>query len=131
MTLTYENLYKNDVNAVYLRKYLYKERTNVFSYYILSACLFSQPLLFLEWCDDNNLSFMKFKQTEKNLESFFTFIKERYNQQDFLLKLRDSERILRNIKYSNKKDSTTKTDNSIIRRFFLMNTLRMTLIQMG
>lgn len=132
MTLTYENLYKNDVNAVYLRKYLYRERTNVFSYYILTACLFSEPLLFLEWCDNNNLSFMKFKQTEKNLDHFLTFIKERYNQKDFLLKLRDSERILRDIKYSNNKESTTKTDNSMmIRRFFLMNTLRMTLIQMG
>ena len=134
MTLSYENLYNNEVNAVYLRKYLYKENTNVFSYYILSACLFSQPLLFLEWCDVNNLSFMKFKQTEKNLDHFLTFIKERYNQEDFLLKLRDSERILRNVKYSNQKTGDIKKNtynSSVIRRFFLMNTLRMTLIQMG
>ena len=56
------------------RKEDYKEDSNVFCYYILTACLMNDYLSFLMWCHANNPTFIKFKDTSKNLDAFTKLI---------------------------------------------------------
>jgi len=128
MTLKYENIIDNNASSTYLRNFLYKEKTNVFAYYILSSILFSSPCNFLKWCDENNLSFIRFKNTKPNLESFYKLICLNYNKEEFLSKLRDCERIIKNTILNVTSD---KKNNNIERRFFILNTLRMSLVEMA
>ena len=55
---------------MYLRKNLYREDTNVFSYYILTAILLNDYYGFMRWCEKNNIGFIRFNSTEKNLRDF-------------------------------------------------------------
>lgn len=48
----------------------YREKSNVFCYYILTSVLINNYLEFFIWCDANNNNFIKFKNTEQNLQSF-------------------------------------------------------------
>jgi hypothetical protein len=52
----------------------YKEESNIFCYYILTAALFNNYLHFLDWCDEHNTNLFKFKKTQKNIKSFVDLI---------------------------------------------------------
>ena len=45
---------------------LYKENTNVFSYYILKSILMSNYDGFMKWCFDSNMNFISFKKQIKS-----------------------------------------------------------------
>jgi hypothetical protein len=84
MGLTYEDLYSDNEVSKTARDNLYKEHTNVFSYYILTTVLLNNYIGFLEWCNDNNLELIKFNRTQRNIDSFFDFIKINYNSKNLL-----------------------------------------------
>jgi len=104
MGLDYESLYNNDDIS---RKFLYKEKTNVFSYYILKCLLLNKYEIFLKLCNKgkNILDF-------KNVTHFFEFVKKHYNDNLFLEDLKKVKRLY-------------KTPPP-----FLQNTMRMTILEM-
>ena len=70
MGMTYTQLYSRDIemgNSI-VRKYLYREKTNVFAYYIIKTVLLYFHVQFMNWCDiHNGLLLIKFRQTRLNL----------------------------------------------------------------
>jgi len=83
MGLTYDDLHSSDEKSAYLRKNFYREKTNVFAYYVLTAVFMDNYLGFLQWCADNNTSFMQFNCTHKNMEKFSKFIEDNYDSETF------------------------------------------------
>ena len=79
MGLTYKDLYKKTSISENMRKTLYKEDTNVLSYYIITLILLNNYQGFLGWCKKNNFSLLDFKKTIGNQEHFCNFIKKNYN----------------------------------------------------
>ena len=63
MGLRYENLYKVDAVSTSFRKVLYKEDTNVLSYYILKTILLFNNDEFLRWCFMYNNNIVRFDKT--------------------------------------------------------------------
>ena len=61
----------------------YKEDSNVFCYYILTACLMNDYSGFIEWCHINNPDFIKFRDTDKNVEAFAMLIMEKLEDPTF------------------------------------------------
>jgi len=82
----------------------YREKSNIFCYYILTAALFNNYLHFLDWCEENNTNLFKFKKVEKNIKSFV----------DLILRECDS--------------SSFKSSLSCINKYNKNNSLKMTII---
>tara|TARA_R110002074_G_scaffold47444_1_gene121647 strand:+ start:1670 stop:2914 length:1245 start_codon:yes stop_codon:yes gene_type:complete len=83
MGLTYDDLHSSKEKSAYLRKNFYREKTNVFAYYVLTAVFMDNYLGFLQWCDDNNTAFMQFNCTHKNMENFSKYIEDNYDSKSF------------------------------------------------
>ena len=110
MGLTYDLLIMKDTENVVNK--LYKEKTNVFAYYILKFIVIYDHVGFLSWCKKNNPHWIKFLQTRENLESFFNYIKKIYKRRDLL-------NLIRSVEMFYKKEKSTQ----------LKQTLRMTLTE--
>ena len=67
-----------------LTKILYKEKTNVFCYYILKSLLLYFSDDFVKWCANNNTALLDFNKNPQNIQSFFLFILSKYNSPIFL-----------------------------------------------
>ena len=135
MNLEYLNLYeKTDVSAN-LRNTLYKENTNVLSYYVITAIMIFNYQSFLQWCKTNNTSMLQFKKTNANQKSFCNFIEKKYKTPKMLDFIDCSETFFKkinNIKSINKTNNTNKTNNDKIDELqFLTNNLRMTICELG
>jgi len=89
MGLQYQDLYSSSEKSVIARKTLYKERTNVLSYYILKTILLFHYLEFLSFNDPKNI--FLFEKTEKNQLRLVEFIKKSYKNRDFLKSVAMSE----------------------------------------
>jgi hypothetical protein len=117
MGLSYKHLYeKNEISDV-ARKYLYKERTNVFSYYIAKNILLYNYGLFLQWCDKNNINTLRFDKYDNNLNKFFHFIQSNYKDERFI----EDYNNMRVFAVRNKKKEECKP---------LFETLRMTICEL-
>ena len=58
MGLSYEDLVgKEEINRI--KRRLYKERSNVFSYYVLTCIIMQNPEKFVRWCAENNHNMIK------------------------------------------------------------------------
>ena len=84
MGLSYKNLYEKDDKSRILRDNLYKEKTNVFPYYILKLILIFNYKQFILWCKTNNETLLKFTETTTSLNSFFDFF-EKYHDSSAML----------------------------------------------
>lgn len=82
--IDYQNFYEDDKLSNYVRQYIYKEKTNVFSYYIVKGILMYNYIDFLIWCNQTNLIFFKFDKHQGNIRSFINFIKSTYKNREFL-----------------------------------------------
>uniref|UniRef100_A0A6C0C3Q7 Uncharacterized protein n=1 Tax=viral metagenome TaxID=1070528 RepID=A0A6C0C3Q7_9ZZZZ len=82
MGLDYTHLYNND--SISIRQYLFKEKTNVFAYYIIKTILLYNNTEFLLWCKKHNDNLITFKKTTDNLDSFMKFIVSKYKNPQFL-----------------------------------------------
>jgi hypothetical protein len=120
MDLSYENLYKKTIVSENLRKTLYKENTNVLSYYILTSILLNNYQDFLSWCNTNNILILNFKKTSKNVESYCRFIEKKYKSKNMLNRIECTEKLF--YRFKNKK---TKPKEML----YLLNSLRMTICE--
>lgn len=109
MGLTYEQLYiKNDESHIIARKYLYREKTNVFAYYIFKTVLLFFHSDFMEWCERHNgASLIKFRQTLLNLMEFASFFKEYYKNKDFIQNIKSLNEVF--LKMNNQQKKLLKT----------------------
>ena len=89
--LNYELLMENNENV----KIYYKENTNVFCYYIIKTILLFNYDIVLDWCNINNINFLEFKKTNKNIESFLHMI----------IKLKKNKNLIKIIEKQNNKIS--------------------------
>lgn len=74
MNLKYQNLISKTKTSL-LKKKLYKEKTNIFNYYILKAVCLVNIDSFLEFCHINN-NFLNFDSSEKNINMFTSILKK-------------------------------------------------------
>ena len=81
MGLSYNDLIGKKAIHLMKRK-LYKERTNVFSYYILTCILMNDPVKFVTWCKNNNFNIVKMNL--ENIGKFEEYIKKNYKSKDLL-----------------------------------------------
>ena len=84
MGLTYNNLYDADALSSGARRYLFKEDTNVFAYYIIKNILLYNNLDFLSWCRRHNQNILAFNKTHSNLEGFLQFIVSHYRNPKYI-----------------------------------------------
>ena len=122
MGLTYKDLYKKTLLSENMRKTLYKENTNVLSYFVITLILMNNYQEFLSWCNINNISLLNFKKTSKNLDEFCKFIGKKYKTKSLLESIDCSEKLLHNVKRSKKKNKDVQN---------LMKNLRMTICELG
>ena len=84
MTMSYTNLYKNNASSIQLRKYMYKEDSNVFMYYILKTLFLYNHLDFLIFCKNNNKNLINFSKTENNMNNIYNFISKMHDRTCFI-----------------------------------------------
>ena len=109
----YEHLYENDKVSKNLRR-LYKEDSNIFSYYFLKTIFLYNTNLFLKWNWNNNINIIKFnKHNNNNYNKLYNFIEKKYKCDNFLEDIKKIKKLL-------KKMNTP----------FISNTLRMTVFSL-
>lgn len=91
MNLKYEHLWKQDKISESYRNILYKETTNVFSYYILKMVLLQFSDEFLIWCNLNNTNTLNFDHNEILFNKFFKFINKHYKAKHLLKNISQME----------------------------------------
>lgn len=125
MNMEYRNLYEKTDLAQNIRNTMYKEDTNILSYYIITVILIYNYQSFLGWCKTNNTSLLQFKKTSANQKSFCNFIEKKYKSSKMLKAIDCSNTFFKKIKpkgiISNKKEDI----------MFLTNNLRMTICELG
>jgi hypothetical protein len=126
MGLTYIDLISNTPEAHSLRETLYKEKSNVLSYYILTTILMNNYQGFLSWCNTNNLSLLQFKKTETNIMEFCKFIEKNYKTRSLIESVDCMQQFLSSIK--NVKGDKKKTGKSLD---YILNNMRMTVCELG
>ena len=84
MTMSYTDLYKNNVSSIQLRKYMYKEDSNVFMYYILKTLFLYNHLEFFIFCKNNNKNLINFSKTEENMNNIYNFISRMHDKASFI-----------------------------------------------
>jgi hypothetical protein len=87
--ISYSTLYEKTPEANKTRKQKYKERTYIFSYYILKAIFMFHTNDFITWCIKNNSHTLTFK--EENLKAFIEFIRQIYTSREFIVILKQFE----------------------------------------
>ena len=112
MGLTYDQLLRK--RTVKSMHHLYKERSNVLSYYVIKTVLLINYQQFLLWCDTRNDSLLRFKPTVENQSELCNFIEKYYIDKHLLSGVECAEFVL---------DKATDT--------FLTNNLRMSLCELG
>ena len=89
MGLTYSDLYSKKREAKELRDELYKENTNVLSYYVVKTILLMNYPLFLGWCKMRNDPMIQFTKTLANQKAYC----------DLIHKLHKNRALLNAVKY--------------------------------
>jgi hypothetical protein len=134
MNVEYINLYEKTSASENIRKTLYKEDTNVLSYYVITLILIYNYQSFLSWCKTNNTSILQFKKTSANQKSFCDFIEKKYRVPKMLKAIDCSNTFFKKLKIKsnkglNKSQHTNKGQNNELN--FLTNNLRMTICELG
>jgi hypothetical protein len=119
MGLTYRELYSKTEQSKINRENLYKEKTNVLSYYVLKTIMINNFQGFLDWCKKNNFSLLDFKKTIGNQKEFCKFILKNYKTQTMLLGISKSEEFLSKI---NSKKGNMK---------YVLSNMRMSICELG
>jgi hypothetical protein len=118
MGLTYKDLYTTNIHSKNMRDTLYKEESNILSYYVIKTILLNNYQGFLNWCKVNNLSLLQFKKTPSNQKEFCKFIEKNYKTQSMIDGVNDSQEFFKNYKKN-------------INNKFISKNLRMTLCELG
>ena len=127
MNLNYEYLYSTDTNTADLRNTMYREKTSVFAYYVITLILLSDYQGFIFWCSTNNISLLQFKKTITNQEKFCSFIVKKYKSKTLLENIECMEDKLYKInQIKNKKTSKSQKELN-----YITKNLRMTICELG
>jgi len=121
MGLSYNDLYSNSHNSVIIRENLYKENTNVLSYYIIKCVLMNNYQGFLSWCKTNNFSLLQFKKTFSNQKEFCNFIEKNYKTTNMLSGVKETEKFMKTMDVKNKR----------VNNQYILSNLRMSICEMG
>jgi hypothetical protein len=121
MGLTYKDLYSETERSRMLRENLYKEKTNVLSYYIIKTVLINNYQGFLSWCKTNNLSLLQFKKTIKNQLDFCKFIESHYKSISMLNGVTETKKFLNDIRKKSKRMNLS----------YVLSNLRMSICELG
>jgi len=122
MDMSYKNLYEKNVHSENIRKTMYKEDTNVLSYYIVTLILLNNYQDFLSWCETNNISLLQFRKTTMSLDNFCIFIEKKYKSKSMLDGISCAENML--VKIKDKSDGKKDLE-------YILKNLRMTLCELG
>jgi hypothetical protein len=134
MGLTYKDLYSNKHESKMLRENLYKEKTNVLSYYVIKTVMMNNYPSFLEWCDKNNYSLFAFKKTTMNQRKFCEFIDKNYKTRTMLENIRTTELFFQYLKKYDENESENEDKNTVLNpkmKHLLLTNLRMTICELG
>jgi hypothetical protein len=145
MNLEYKHLWEQSVNSDKMRNALYKEDTNVLSYYVITLILIYNYQSFLSWCQHHNKSLLQFNKTAETQMEFCHFIETKYKSQKFSHGIKCVTNLFQRVKVakgvtnksnknkSNKSRSKSNHDkvNSKKDIDYLYNNLRMTLCELG
>ena len=121
MGLQYGDLYSNSEHSKILRDHLYKEKTNVLSYYVIKAILINNYQTFLLWCKTNNILLMQFKKTPLNQNEFCRFIEKNYKTKSMLESINHTQIFFDKL--------VNKKHNPNIQ--YLLSNLRMSICELG
>lgn len=68
----------NDISLkdIFRKRVIYKENSNVVSYYLVKCILFLDLNNFFDWCKNNNDNFIKFSDNPQNISKFLNFLKQ-------------------------------------------------------
>lgn len=120
MGLKYKDLYSKTEESRILRENLYKEKTNVLSYYIIKTVLINNYQSFLLWCKNNNLSILQFKKTILNQKEYCKFIEKNYKSKSMLDGIKYAEVFLYKMNKNKKHNSN-----------YLLSNMRMSICELG
>ena len=123
--ISYQNMYETDNGSHIARENLYKETTNVFAYYIVTAFLLDNYVNVMNWCNKNNLSCFKFNNSQRNLDLFYNLIENSYKRNEFLKNLICVSNYAS--KLNKKTNKNNKLANNEINNIF--KTTRMTIME--
>ena len=121
MGLTYKDLYSNSVHSSIIRENLYKEKTNVLSYYIIKTVLINNYQGFLFWCKENNFSLLQFKKTLTSQKEYCKFIEKNYKTSSMLNGVSETHHFLNLIQKQSKKVNLN----------YILSNLRMSICELG
>jgi hypothetical protein len=121
MGLSYNDLYSDKHYSTALRENLYKEKTNVLSYYILKTILINNYQDFLFWCKKNNYSVLQFNKTIRNQTALCNFIESKYKTPSMLNGVAETKIFLNKM--------SVKQHSPNIK--YMMNNLRMSICELG
>jgi hypothetical protein len=120
MGLTYKDLHSNSYNSHMSRLNLYKEKTNVLSYYVIKCVLMNNYQGFLSWCKMNNFSLLQFKKTISNQREYCKFIENNYKTKRMLDGIKETTTFINSI------ERKQKTANYK----FILSNLRMSICEL-
>lgn len=122
MGLTYTDLYSKNSHRRVLRETLYKEKSNVLSYYVIKTILMNNYQDFLFWCSKHNLSLLQFKKTINNQIEFCKFIERNYKKATMLEGVEQSQKFL-NVLYNKNRRQVNDS--------YVLSNLRMSICELG
>jgi hypothetical protein len=120
----YNDLHSKRESSVALRETMYKEDSNVLSYYVIKLILMNNYQGFLSWCSTNNTSLLQFKKTVKNQRDFCQFIDKNHKTKTMLEGVACTSKILAGLERNKYKVDAAG-------RNFLMKNMRMSICEMG
>jgi len=83
MGLSYKILISKDTSLQKCSRTLYKEKTNVFCYYILTSLLLFFLDDLMKWCCEHNYDCLCIPKNLKSIDRFIEFIEKRYDHEEF------------------------------------------------
>ena len=117
MGLNYKDLYSKNKTSALLRDTMYKENTNVLSYYVIKTILMNNYPSFLHWCKNNNNTLLQFNKTSSNQSKYCDFLEKNYKSQS----MKDGVEVAENLLHHPK----SRAD------LFLLVNMRMSICEMG
>ncbi len=131
MKLEYKQLWETGQKSDTIRNALYKEDTNVLSYYVITLILIYNYQTFMSWCNKHNTSLLQFNKTGGNQMEFCHFIETKYKSPKLLHGIKCVTELFQKVKVQNDKTLSSYKKNGKNEIEYLYNNLRMTLCELG
>ena len=93
--MKYVYLFAIDTYSKEARQQLYREKTNIFAYYVCTNILLCNYPYFLQWCKENNTSLLRFSKRPSNMDSFLELIQSKYKTTELIKNVKCMEKKLR------------------------------------